>query len=89
MLRMVSGLLLTVACLNAQGLRDLLLPENRHIVGTVVDPEGKPIPGAPLEHADYQQTHQTDSNGRFELDTQAPVIVIRKAGPFPHAPELI
>jgi hypothetical protein len=81
MLKIVSGMLLAMACLDAQGLRDLLLPQDRHIVGTVVDPEGKPIPEARLDHTnDRRQLHQTDANGRFDLDTQAPVIVIRKAG---------
>jgi hypothetical protein len=80
MLRMVSGLFLAVASLHGQGIRDLLLPQSRHIVGTVVDPEGKPIPGARLDHSDYRLSHQTDANGRFELDTQAPGIVIRKSG---------
>jgi hypothetical protein len=81
MLRMVSGLLLAVAFLDGQGIRDLLLPQSRHIVGVVVDPEGKSIPEAPIDHTnDRRQLHQTDANGRFELDTQAPAIVIRKAG---------
>jgi hypothetical protein len=81
MLRMVAGLVLAVACLNGQGM-DLRLPGGyRHIVGTVVDPAGNPIPEARLDHTnDRRHVHQTDANGRFELDTQASGIVIRKAG---------
>ena len=49
----------------------------------VVDSEGKPVAEARIEHSnDRRQANQTDANGRFELDTRAPIIVIRKAG-FP------
>jgi hypothetical protein len=82
MLRIASGLLLAVVCLEGQGRMDLRLPQDpRHIVGLVVDPEEKPVPEARLDHTnDNRQLHQTDTNGRFELNTQAPAIVIRKAG---------
>jgi hypothetical protein len=56
MLRMVSGLLLAVACLDGQGIRNLLLPQSRHIVGMVVDPEGKPVVEAQIYHSnDHRQ----------------------------------
>ena len=78
---MVSGLFLAVACLDGQALNELLLPQSRHIVGAVVDTEGKPVAGARIDHSnDRFQIHQTDANGGFVLDTQAPSIVIRKAG---------
>lgn len=79
---MVSGLLLAVACLDGQRLKDFRLPgDRRHVVGTVVDPDGKPVPEAHIDYSnDSRQLHQTDTNGGFELDTQAPAIVIRKAG---------
>jgi hypothetical protein len=81
MLKIVSGLLLTVACLDGQGIRDLLLPQSRHIVGKVVDSDGRAIAEAQIDHSnDRRHAHQADANGRFELTTQAPAIVVRKAG---------
>jgi hypothetical protein len=80
MFRTVSGLFLAVAWINGQPISDLLLPQSHHIVGMVVDAEGKPVAEAQIEHSnDRRQAHQTDANGRFELDTKAPSIVIRKA----------
>ena len=59
----------------------LLLPAPRHIVGTVVDPEGQPVGDADIGHiGDRWQVHQTDLEGRFTVDTKAPSIVVRKAG---------
>jgi hypothetical protein len=47
----------------------------------VVDPEGKPVDGARIDHSNNRgPALQTDSEGRFELDTRAPVLVIRKSG---------
>jgi hypothetical protein len=68
---------------NAQGqpYRDLLLPEVRHIVGVVLDQNGKPVAGAHIRHTDdRRQAYETDADGRFVLDTKAPAVVIRKAG---------
>jgi hypothetical protein len=80
MWRIVVGVILT-ACVQGQPLQSLLLPEARHIVGVVVDLEGKPIAEANIDHTgDLQHAHQNDSEGRFELDTRAPALVIRKAG---------
>ena len=62
-------------------LDDLLLPQPRHITGVVVASDGKPVAEARIDHSNYNgQSHQTDSNGRFELDTRAPILVVRKAG---------
>jgi hypothetical protein len=81
MLRMLSALILTVSCLQGQPLGSLLLPEAHHIVGTVIDSEGKPVAEARIDHSnDHLKAHQTDPSGRFELDTRAPAIVIRKTG---------
>jgi hypothetical protein len=81
MLRTLSGLILAVTCLQSQPLSSLLLSQAHHIVGTVVDSEGKPVADARIDHSnDRLKGHQTDPNGRFELDTQAPAVVIRKAG---------
>jgi hypothetical protein len=78
MWKIVLQIILAVGCMRAQ---DLLLPQARHIVGTVVDQEGKPVVEASIGHPnDFRQTHQTDSAGRFEVDTRAPALVVRKAG---------
>jgi hypothetical protein len=81
MWKIVIAVLLMVACMQAQTLQDLLLPQARHIAGVVVDPEGKPVVEARVDHSnDRRQAHQTDPEGRFELDTRAPILVVRKAG---------
>jgi hypothetical protein len=80
-MRHAALLLILAACVHAQKWQDLLLPEPRHIVGVVVDQGGQPVAEARIDHSnDRGQVHQTDAQGRFELDTQAPALVIRKAG---------
>ena len=55
--------------------------EERHIKGVVVDSEGKPVAGASIDHSnDNKRAHVTGPSGRFELDTNAPLLVVRKAG---------
>jgi hypothetical protein len=80
MWRIVPGVLVLAACLHGQAFRDLLLQENRHVEGIVVDADGKPIAEARIEYSNDPQFHQTDSAGRFSLDTRAPSLVVRKAG---------
>lgn len=81
MWKIVSGVILVMACIGAQPFQDLLLPHARHIAGVVVDPEGKPVVEARIDHTgDRFRAFQTDSEGRFELDTRAPILVVRKAG---------
>ena len=64
-----------------QPIQDLLLPRAAHLLGIVVDAEGKPVAGARIDHSnDHLKDHETDSQGRFELDTRAPILVIRKIG---------
>jgi hypothetical protein len=46
----------------------------------VVDSEGNPVANAGIDHSNRRELHQTDSNGRFELDTRAPILVVRKVG---------
>jgi len=62
----------------------LLLAQARHVSAVVVDPEGKPVAEAWIDHAGFgtrgPRAPRTDSEGRFALDTRAPVVVIRKAG---------
>jgi hypothetical protein len=76
--RIIGLLVLAAACIQSQ---DLLLPQAQHIAGVVVDSEGKAVAEAQIDHAmDGEHARQTDLNGKFELDTRAPVFVIRKAG---------
>jgi len=61
--------------------RELLLPEARTISGLAVDPDGKPISGVRVDHhGNMRQTVSTDPEGRFQLQTKAPAIVLRKTG---------
>ena len=70
-----------VAYAQGQSYRELLLPEVRHIVGVVVDQDGKPVAEAYIGHTDdRRQAHKTDADGKFVLDTKAPAVVIRKTG---------
>jgi hypothetical protein len=81
MWRIFSCGILAIAGIQAQPIQNLLLPRAAHIFGSVVDVEGKPVAGARVEHSnDHLQDHETDSQGRFELDTRAPALVIRKIG---------
>ena len=80
MWRIVAGIVWAVALMQAQAYRDFLLPESRHIAGIVVDREGKPIANAHIDHTNDRRGHRTDAAGRFELDTRAPILVIRKSG---------
>jgi hypothetical protein len=81
MWRIVAGILWAVAFLQAQTFQDLLLPQARHIAGIVVDSEGRPIADAHIDHSnDRGRTHQSDTSGGFELDTRAPILVVRKQG---------
>jgi hypothetical protein len=79
--RKIVGTILMAACAQAQLPQDLLLPETRHIFGVVVDAQGEPVAKASIDHTnDRLHVHQTDSEGRFELDTRAPAVVVREAG---------
>ena len=60
---------------------ELLLSSPRHISGVVTDADGKPVADVHIDQTDdHFQGHQTDGDGKFELDTRAPAIVLRKAG---------
>ncbi len=61
--------------------RELLLLEARTIEGLVVDPQGKPVSGVRVDHYENRsQAVVTDSDGRFQLQTEVPAVVLRKAG---------
>jgi hypothetical protein len=81
MWKIMVAIVLVMGYVWAQPFQELLLPQARHVAGVVVDPDGKPVVEASIDHSnDYRHSYQTDSDGRFELDTRAPILVVRKAG---------
>lgn len=80
MWKVALGVMLSVVWMPAQTFRELLLPESRRIVGVVVEPDGRPVAEASVDHSNDHREYQTDSDGRFVLDTRAPALVVRKAG---------
>jgi hypothetical protein len=67
--------------MQAQTRQELLLPEPVNIKGVVSDAQGRPVADARIDHSgDVRRTYKTGSDGGFELTTQAPAIVVRKAG---------
>jgi hypothetical protein len=81
MWKLIIGVILVMVCIQAETFQDLLLPQVRHITGVVIDAGGEPVSHARIDHTnDRRQEHQTDSQGRFEVDTRAPILVVRQAG---------
>jgi hypothetical protein len=74
-MRYVCGLALFAAGLLAQS-----AATSRVISGVVVDNGGTPVQGARIEHGKTRVGQSTDTDGRFEFETDAPAVVIRKAG---------
>lgn len=68
------------------GQDSLLLPTARTIVGLAVDQDGHPVKDAEIEHSAIPdplgggRTVKTGADGRFQITTKAPLIVIRKPG---------
>jgi hypothetical protein len=63
MWKIVAGVILALACIQAQAFKDFLRPQARHIVGIVVDPEGKPVAEARIDHSnDRPYAHQSVKN---------------------------
>jgi len=81
MWKLAVGLLFVLIWAPPQAYQEHLLRQARHIVGVVVDSEGRPVAEARIDHSnDSGQVHETDSDGRFVLDTKAPALVVRKVG---------
>jgi hypothetical protein len=79
--KLAVGIIAVAVWAPAQTFEDLLLPNPRHIEGVVVETDGRPVVGATIDHTnDRRRVHQTDSDGRFILDTRAPALVVRKPG---------
>lgn len=85
-MRIASLGFLLATILNGQADRDLRLPESRTIQGIVVDQHGTPVKDAEIGHAAIpfvpgrSTNTNTDAQGRFQVTTKAPLIVIRKPG---------
>jgi len=62
--------------------RLILLPKAQTVAGIVVDAEGKPVAGAHIDHSDVREQESlfTDDQGRFQVRTRAPSVVVRKLG---------
>ena len=85
-MRITALAFLLATILNAQAYRDLLLPESRKLTGVVVDQDGTPVKDAEIGHTEIRPipggstNTNTDAQGRFQVTTNAPLIVIRKPG---------
>ena len=81
MWKVVLGVMLANACAHGQPLKKLILAEARHIQGLVADRDGKPIDAAGVyPSGDIFGQVLSNAAGAFELDTTAPLIVVRKPG---------
>ncbi|MEP7362033.1 MAG: hypothetical protein ABI972_02160 [Acidobacteriota bacterium] len=75
---------LLATILNGQASKDLLLPETRTIQCVVVEQDGTPVKDAEIGHTGIREvagrstSTNTDAQGRFQVTTSAPLIVIRK-----------
>jgi hypothetical protein len=58
----------------------LLLPDVQQVSGFVVDPGGVPIPDAWVYHLEGRASAKIDAQGRLDLTTRVPRVVIRKPG---------
>lgn len=62
--------------------RLILLPKAQTVAGIVVDAAGNPVAGAHIDHSDVREQESlfTDEQGRFQVRTRAPALVVRKLG---------
>ena len=79
----VSAILAPGWCQNAR-YEDYLLPSPALLRGIVVDSDNHPVPGVQIydveRDGDFLRTVDLGSDGRFELRTRAPSVVLRKDG---------
>ena len=62
----------------------LVLRRAAHVAGRVLDPDGRPVPGAVVSSADGVSTARTDADGRYELALPASdgtILVAKDARP--------
>ncbi|HEY3740045.1 MAG TPA: carboxypeptidase-like regulatory domain-containing protein [Bryobacteraceae bacterium] len=77
---MIATGLVIASMLHAQQSRHPPLDEGKTIAGRVVDMDGGPIKDADIAHTGSRAAIKTDAEGRFQITTNAPAIVIRKPG---------
>lgn len=81
MRKLALGIILCAGWIQGQADEELLLPNARRIKGVVVDEDGNPIVGAEIHHlSNPRHLPTTQSRGEFDLETRAPVLVIRNRG---------
>ena len=81
MWKLAFGIILCAAWVQGQGIDELLLSSARKVSGVVVDEEGNPIVGAEIHHASHLHFRLTTlEQGEFEVETRAPVLLVRKEG---------
>lgn len=73
-------LLLTAVAAQPARVHELLLPSPVRMTGIVVDTEQRPVSDAWVWHHNNRTAVRTDREGRFEFQTDAPAIVLRKPG---------
>jgi hypothetical protein len=84
--KILLGLAGTALLLSSQRLtwyeRLILLPKAQTVAGIVVDADGKAVAGAHIDHSDVREQESlfTDDEGRFQVRTRAPAVVVRKLG---------
>lgn len=81
MRKLALGIILCTGWIQGQADEALLLPSARRVKGVVVDEDGKPVVGAEIHHSsDIRRLPTKQLLGEFDLETRAPVLVIRKRG---------
>ncbi len=75
---LIAALSLTI--LHAQPAGDFLRPQAHHVSGVVVDEAGLPVFNASIDYTQDRYPPSTDKQGRFQIDTRAPAVVIRRTG---------
>lgn len=81
MQKLALGVILCAGWIQGQAFEELLLPSARRIKGVVVDEDGNPVVGAEIHHSSNpRRLPTTQMRGEFDLETRAPVLVIRKKG---------
>ena len=80
MWKIALAISLTASCAYSQGTRRFVPPETRRVTGAVVDQAGEAIANARVFDNDRYPAYETGPDGRFDFDTKAPAIIVRKPG---------
>ncbi|MBE0657315.1 MAG: hypothetical protein IH602_06465 [Bryobacteraceae bacterium] len=81
MWKLTLGIILCAAWAQGQPVEEFLLPSARQVKAVVVDEEGAPVVGAEIFYSnDFRNVPSTQLDGKFQMETRAPVLVVRKGG---------